>query len=166
MKIRTKLFGGFAIIVVIGVLLGAVGYYSNTKLTSSSQAILLLSEVRMKITEILNSHFLWREKLLDTVYTGAAFTGALDPTACTLGKFLNNNDVKKMTDPEAISLLNKVVEPHRIIHGKAVEIVNHLNKGEKDEASVKFREEVSPKLNDIIIDLEKIETRYGVLLMI
>ena len=126
MKIRIKLFGSFSIIVVIGVLLGAVGYYSNTKLTSSSQAILRLSEVRMSITEILNSHFLWREKLLDTVYTGAAFTGALDSNACTLGKYLNGDEVKKMTDPEAVLLLNQIVEPHRIIHSKAGEIVNHL----------------------------------------
>jgi len=164
MKIRTKLFGGFAVIVVIGVLLGAVGYYSNNKLTSSSEEILRVSEVRMNITEILNAHFLWREKLLETVYTGAAFTGALDPDACSLGKYLNGNDLKKMTDPEAVSLLNNVIEPHRVIHTKAGEIVNHLNKGEKDEATAIFKEVVLPKLSDLIIDLEKIETRYGVLL--
>jgi len=164
MKIRTKLFGGFAITVVIGVLLGAVGYYSNTKLTSSSEAILRLSEVRMNITEILNAHFLWREKLLETVYTGSEFTGALDPAACSLGKYLNGNEVKKMSDPQAVSLLNQLIEPHRIVHAKAGEIISHISKGEKDEASAKFKEDVLPKLNDVIIDLEKIETRYGVLL--
>jgi len=164
LKIRIKLFGGFSIVVVIGVLLGTVGYYSNMKLTSSSQDILLLSEVRMNVTSILNAHFLWREQLLDTVYTGAEFKGSLDSNACSLGKYLNSDEIKKMTDPEALSLLNKIIEPHRIIHSKAGEIINHLNKGEKDEASAIFREDVLPILNDIIIDLEKIETRYGVLL--
>jgi methyl-accepting chemotaxis protein len=164
MKIRAKLFGGFAIIVVIGVLLGAVGYYSNNKLTSSSQAILRLSEVRMNITEILNAHFFWREELSDTVYTGAAFTGSLDSATCSLGKYLNSAEAKKMTDPEALSLLNKINEPHRLVHTKAGEIINYLNKGEKDEAAKKLKEDVLPLLNDVITDIEKIETRYGVLL--
>jgi len=164
MKIRTKLFGGFSIVVAIGVLLGIVGYYSNIKLTSSSKDILRLSEVRMNITEILNAHFFWREELSDTVYTGAAFSGSLDSATCSFGKYMNSNDVKKITDPQALELLNKIIEPHRFVHAKAGEIINHLNKGEKDEAVKKLTEEVLPKLKDVILDIEKIETRYGILL--
>ena len=164
MKIRAKLFGGFSIVVVIGVLLGAVGYYSNTKLTSSSDKILRLSEVRMSITSILNDHFIWREELSDAVYTEAAFSGSLDSASCSLGKYLNSDEAKKMTDPEALSLLNTIIEPHRLIHSKAGEILNHLNNGDKDEAAKKFKEDIIPKLRDFITDLEKIETRYGVLL--
>ncbi|MDR2596715.1 MAG: methyl-accepting chemotaxis protein [Treponema sp.] len=164
MKIRAKLFGGFALVVLIGVLLGAVGYYSNTKLTSSSEEILLLSEVRMSITSILNSHFIWREELSDAVYTGTAFSGSLDSATCSLGKYLNSDEIKKMTDPEALSLLNQIIEPHRLIYVKAGETINHLNKGEKDEAVKKLREDIIPELSEIINDIEKIETRYGVLL--
>jgi len=164
MKIRTKLFGGFAVVVAIGVLLGIVGYYSNIKLTSSSRDILRLSEVRMDITSILNTHFFWREELSDTVYTGAAFTGSLDANTCSLGEYLNSDESKKMTDPEALALINKITEPHRLVHAKAGEIINHLNKGEKDEAAGKLREEVLPTLSGVITDIEKIETRYGLLL--
>jgi methyl-accepting chemotaxis protein len=164
MKNRKKLFGGFSIIVAIGVLLGIVGYYSNINLTSSSHDILILSEVRMNITEILNTHFFWREELSDTVYTGAAFSGSLDADSCSLGKYLNSNEFKKMIDPEALALIKKITEPHRLVHAKAGEIINHLNKGEKEEASRKLREDVLPELKDVITDIEKIETRYGVLL--
>jgi methyl-accepting chemotaxis protein len=164
MKIRMKLFGGFFIIAAIGVLLGIVGYYSNIKLTSSSRDILRLSEVRMSITEILNTHFFWREELSDTVYTGVAFSGSLDAAACSLSEYLNSDEAKKMTDPEALSLLNNIIEPHRFVHAKAGEIIVHLNKGEKDEASRKLREDVLPTLKEFITDLEKIETRYGILL--
>jgi len=164
MKIRTKLFGGFFIIVAIGILLGIVGYYSNIKLTSSSKDILRLSEVRMNITSILNEHFFWREELSDTVYTGAAFSGSLNSKECSLGKYLNSDDGKKMTDPQAISMLNQLVEPHRIIHAKAEEIINHVKKGERDTAVKKLTEELLPPLKEFIVDLEKIETRYGVLL--
>jgi methyl-accepting chemotaxis protein len=164
MKIRKKLIGGFSIIVVIGLLLGIVGYYSNIKLTSSSENILHLSEVRMSITSILNAHFIWRQGLTDTVYTGTAFTGSLDSNLCSLGKYLNSDEVKKMTDPEALSLLNNIIEPHRIIHAEAGEIINHLNKGEKDEASRKLKEDILPRTIQVITDLEKIQTRYGDLL--
>jgi len=164
MKIRTKLFGGFSITVAIGVLLGIVGYYSNIKLTSSSKDILRLSEVRMKITFILNEHFFWREELSDTVYTGSAFSGSLNSNECSLGKYLNSDEAKKMTDPEALSLLKQLIEPHRIIHAKAEELINHIKKGERDIAIKKLTEELLPPLKEFIVDLEKIETRYGVLL--
>jgi len=164
MKIRRKLFGGFSVVVAIGVLLGIVGYYSNIKLTSSSQDILHLSEVRMNITYILNTHFFWREELSDTVYTGVPFSGSLDAAACSLGDYLKSDDLKKMTDTEALELLKKIIEPHRLVHVEAGEIINHLNKGEKEAAAKKLREDVLPQLKEIITDIEKIETRYGVLL--
>jgi len=164
MKIRMKLFGGFSIIVAIGILLGIVGYYSNIKLTSSSKDILRLSEVRMSITFILNEHFFWREELSDTVYTGTPFTGSLDSNECSFGKYLNSDEKKKMTDPQAISMLNQLIEPHHTVHAKAEEIINHIKRGERDTAVKKLTEELLPVLKEFIINWEKIETRYGLLL--
>jgi methyl-accepting chemotaxis protein len=164
MKIRTKLFGGFFIVVAIGVFLGAVGYFSNMKLTSSSEDILHLSKTRMGITSILNAHFIWRQGLSDTVYTGAPFTGSLDAASCSLGKYLNSNERKGVTDKEALSMLEQVVEPHRIIHDKAREIIDHLNNGQKDGAVKKLIKDIYPKTMEVITYLEKIETRYGDLL--
>jgi methyl-accepting chemotaxis protein len=164
MKIRTKLFGGFSIVVAIGIFLGAIGLYSDVDLTDLSEDILYTEAVRVNITSILNSHFIWRQGLSDTVYTGAAFSGSLDSTACSLGKYLTSDDVKKLTDPESVALLEQVVEPHRIIHSRAGEIINHLKNGETEEAGKKFREEVLPRTAQVISDLEKIEGRYGTLI--
>ncbi|MCL2211030.1 MAG: methyl-accepting chemotaxis protein [Treponema sp.] len=164
MKIRIKLFGGFFIVVSIGLVLGIVGYYSNAKLTVSSKHILDLSEVRVTITSILNAHLIWRQGLTDAVYTGSEFTGSLNSSTCSLGKYLNSEDVKKMTDPESIALLQAVIEPHHFIHSKAGEIVNHMKNGEMDDAFKKLKEDVSPNTMVVIYDLEKIETRYGDLL--
>jgi methyl-accepting chemotaxis protein len=163
MEIRTKLFGGFSIIAVIGIFLGAVGLYSDKDLTSSSEDMLHLEETKSNISSILNSHYVWRHGLSETVYTGTPFTGSLDPTTCSLGKWLNGDEVKKITDPETLTLLNQIVEPHRSIHSKANEIVDHLKNGENDEALKKFREEVLPKTLDVITCLEKMQNRYGVL---
>jgi methyl-accepting chemotaxis protein len=98
------------------------------------------------------------------VYAGAAFTGSLDSTACSLGKWLNSDEVKNIKDTEVISLINQVVEPHRFIHSKAGEIIDHLKKGENNDALKKFREEVLPKTQEVITNLQKMDEREGVLL--
>ena len=164
MKIRTKLFGSFFIIVAIGAFLGVLGVYSDKKLTYLSEDILHLAETRTSISSILSSHYNWRHMLSETVYTGAAFTGSLDSTACSLGKWLSGDEVKKITDPEVTSLLKEIVEPHRFIHAKAGEIIEHIKKGEMAAAVKKFKDEVLPKTLDVISDLEKMQNQYGVLL--
>jgi methyl-accepting chemotaxis protein len=164
MKIRTKLFGGFFIVVAIGVSLGALGLYSNNELTSSSEDILNLADTRTSISSILSSHYVWRHGLSETVYSGAAFTGSLDSTTCSLGRWVNSDEAKGITDTEVVSMLNQIIEPHRFIHAKAGEIINHLNSGETDEAITIFRNDVLPTTLEVITGLEKMQERYGVLL--
>jgi len=164
MKIRTKLFGGFSIVALIGIFLGALGLYSDEKLVTLSEDVLKLAETRTNISSILNSHYIWRHGMSETVYSGAAFTGSLDSNACSLGRWLNSNAVNELTDPEVISLIDKIVEPHHFIHSKAGEIINHLNNGERDEAVRKFREEVLPNTLEVITDLEVMQDRYSILL--
>jgi methyl-accepting chemotaxis protein len=98
------------------------------------------------------------------VYSEEAFTGSLDSNTCSLGKWLNSEEVKNLTDPEVVSLLNHVVEPHRLIHSDAREIIKHLENGKKDEALKMFREEVLPNTLSVIPSLQKMQDRYGVLL--
>jgi methyl-accepting chemotaxis protein len=164
MKVRTKLFGGFVIAAAIGVFLGVMGLYSNKRLTGSSETTLLLSETRSSISTILGSHYNWRHSLSETVYNGAEFTGSLDSSACSLGKWLKSDEVKTITDAEVLSLLQQVVEPHNFIHSKAGEIVTQLNNWNMDMARKMFREEVLPETQKVISGLEKMNSRYGVLL--
>jgi methyl-accepting chemotaxis protein len=162
-KIRTKLFGGFLIVVAIGILLGVVGLYSNNQLTSSSEDILGLADTRTSISSILSSHYVWRHGLSETVYSGAAFTGSLDSTTCSLGRWVNSDEAKGMTDPSVVTLLNQIIEPHRLIHTRAGEIINNLSNGETDEAIRIFRTDVLPTTLQVITGLESMQERYGVL---
>jgi methyl-accepting chemotaxis protein len=164
MKIRVKLFGSFSIVVVIGIFLGVVGFYSNTIYTSLSKDILRLAETRTSIASILSSHYTWRHGLSETVYAGATFTGSLDSTVCSLGKWLNSSEVKKIVDTEVISLINQVIEPHHFIHTRAGEIIDHLKNGENGEALMKFREEVLPKTQEVITNIQKMDGREEALL--
>jgi methyl-accepting chemotaxis protein len=100
----------------------------------------------------------------ETVYSGAVFTGSLDSTTCSLGKWLSSDEVKAVTDLEAVSLLNQIIEPHRLIHARAGEIINRIRNGETNEAERMFRNEVLPATQDVISGLQQIEDREGVLL--
>ena len=164
MKIRRKLLVGFAIVVAIGIFLGALGLYIDTRLTALSEDVLDLANTRSSISSILSSHYVWRHGLSETVYSGAAFAGSLDSTTCSLGKWASSDEAKGMTDPEVVSMLNQIIEPHRFIHSKAGEIVDYLKNGQTDQAITTFRVDVLPKTLEVINGLEKMQERYGVLL--
>jgi methyl-accepting chemotaxis protein/CheY-like chemotaxis protein len=165
MKVRTKLFGGFFLVVAIGVLLGILGYFNNRQLTSSTEDLLDLSDTRSRMSSILNSHYIWRHGLSESVYTGAEFTGSLDSNTCSLGSWLNSDAVKNVTDPETVTLLKQIDTPHAFIHAKAGEIVNHLKNDQQDDAIEIFRNEVLPRTQDVISDLQAMADRYGDLLV-
>ena len=157
MKIRTKLFGGFFIVVTIGVFLGALGFYSNYHLTALSGEILGISKRSASVASILNAHYAWRHGLSEAVYSEAEFTGSIDPAACVLGKWLSSDESKEMTDPDIISLLRNIIEPHDFIHIHARDVINNLNSGKTDEAIMIFKNEILPKTSLVISDLEKME---------
>jgi len=163
-KIRTKLFGGFFIVVAIGIFLGVLGLYIDTRLTSLSEDVLDLANTRTSISSILSSHYVWRHGLSETVYSGAAFTGSLDSTTCSLGRWVNSDEARGMTDTQVVSMLNQIIEPHRLIHARAAEIINDLNSGETDEAVRIFRADVLPTTLQVITGLESMQERYGALL--
>ena len=164
MKIRGKLFSGFFVVVAIGIFLGALGLYSDLRLVSLSEDILYFADIRTSISSILNSHYIWRHGLSETVYSGAAFTGSLNFNTCSLGQWLSGDESKELTDTEVISMIDQIIEPHQFIHNKAGEIIGHLENGEQDEAEKIFREEVLPKTLEVISGLEVMQNRYSVLL--
>jgi methyl-accepting chemotaxis protein len=102
--------------------------------------------------------------LTEKVYVGAAFTGSLDSTACSLGKWLSGDDVKQVRDPEVLGYINQIVDPHRTIHNKAGDIIRYLDNGDNDAALKMFREEVLPTTQEVITLLQKMDSRYDVIL--
>ncbi|MCL2266389.1 MAG: methyl-accepting chemotaxis protein [Treponema sp.] len=161
MKIRTKLAGGFAIIAIIGALLGAVGLFSINQLTSTTEEIISISETEANVSNILNSHYNWRQALMETVYTGVPFTGSLDSKTCSLGRWLSSDDVSNVTDPDLLAILRHITTPHDFIHNKASEIVNHLNNGNHEDAVRILIGDVLPNTNEVITDLTEIYNEYG-----
>ena len=156
MKIRTKLFGGFFIVVAIGIFLGILGFYSNNRLTALSDEILGISKINASIASILNAHYIWRHSLSESVYSGEPFTGSLDPGTCALGKWLESDEAEGITNPDVIYLLHHIIEPHDTIHIDARYVISNLENGRTEEAVKMFRDEILPITSLVISDLEKI----------
>ena len=164
MKIRTKLFGGFFIVVAIGIFLGIMGLLNNRQLLYLSDKYLQLAETRAHISSALSAHFIWRHNLSEAVYSGVTFTGGLDGTQCGFGLWLYSTAFIEVTDPEAVSLLHQIDAPHLFIHSRAGDIVNYLNNGETDEAIRIFREDIITTMQFLITQFTRLDERYSELL--
>ena len=69
MKIRAKLFTGFIIVTILGVLLGAVGIVSIIMIRDKTEEIAALQEVSSGASGVLNAHYIWRHVLTEAVLT-------------------------------------------------------------------------------------------------
>ena len=163
MKIRSKLFCGFFVVVGIGVILGILGFYSIYRLVSLTENITNISETRTNVGAILNSHYIWRHGLSETVYAGTAFTGSLNSRTCSLGHWLESDVVANINDPELLTLLRETIPRHDFIHAEAGIIMEHIANDEMDEATRIFRDEVLPTTQTVITNLTSMQDRYSVL---
>jgi len=164
MKIRTKLVGGFSIVAIIGAILGVVGLFSNNSLTDAAEDIIQITEIEAVVSSILSSHFNWRHNLTEAVCAGKDFTGSLDSSTCSLGKWLNSEDVKQVTDPDIKKILTSIVAPHAFIHNKARDVIDLVKSDNKEEALDMLINEVFPVTQEVIGDLQHIYDEYGIML--
>ena len=161
MSIRKKILGGFLVVALLGMFLGATGFVSAQLLSSKTTELHEYSIQSDIFTEILNAHYSWRNGLAEAVITDAKFKGALDPNTCALGQWLNSEAAKNVTDPELIKLLSRVSAPHDYIHHEAENILKLINSGNKDAAMDELMSKVFPKFNEVITELIAMGDRYS-----
>ena len=160
MTIRKKTMLGFALMAIIGIALGVVGLVSSNMLTGMSKDLTALQNEYIGVGDVLNAHFTWRQGLTEAVLTGAEFKGSLDPDTCALGKWRNSDEAKNIKDPEILSLLGRINEPHAFIHHEAEKVIAILNSGNHDEAEDALIQDVLPKTQEVISILTDMEARY------
>ncbi|MFT4105451.1 MAG: methyl-accepting chemotaxis protein [Lacrimispora sp.] len=163
MKLRSRIMGGFAVIAVIGWILGIIGLVSTQWISHLSRQQEAIRQSYADAANVLSAHYEWRHSLTMTVSTGSDFTGATDPTACALGKWLAS-DSSKTNDQELIRLFNEVKGPHDYIHNEAEQINALIKAGKNQEAMNTFQENILPRTNETISLIGQIEERYAVLL--
>jgi len=164
MKIRAKLFTGFIIVTILGVLLGAVGIVSTLMIRDKSEEIASVQEVSSGASGVLNAHYIWRHNLTEAVLTGGNFTGSLDANTCALGRWLSSEDARGITDADVLSLLRQVETPHRFIHTEAAAVVESIEAGNLEEAKRVLVEAILPRTQEVISLLTDVETRFDVII--
>ena len=161
MKVRAKMLTGFIIVTIIGMIIGIVGITSILMIKSISDNIRTLQVTSAGASNVLNAHYIWRHGLTTAVYSGSEFTGSLDPGACALGKWLESDEAKSITDPKVLELLQSVDAPHRYIHTEAGVAIEHLKAGESDLAEEILVNSILPRTQEVITLLTDIQTQFS-----
>jgi methyl-accepting chemotaxis protein len=161
MSIRKKLLAGFLLVSLLGMFLGVIGFVSVQKFSSEVAELRTYSDGAHRFSSILNAHYAWRNGMTATIMTGAKFSGSLDPTTCALGKWLSSEDAKNVKDKKIVELLSATTTPHNYIHTGAANIINLLNAGNKDGATVYFTNNILPAFDKVIANLTGIGEWYN-----
>lgn len=164
MTIRKKILSGFILVFAFGLMLGIAGLVSTGMLTGLSDELHELQREGSGASTVLNAHYIWRQGLTESVFVGTEFTGSLDPANCALGKWLNSEEAQNITDPEVITLLKQLEEPHSFIHNKAKDVVAMMQAGNLDGAQRELLNTILPRTQETITILTAIDARYTVLM--
>ena len=157
------LAGFFTVLTVSAVLVGLASIISIMTISSMSAERKDLQKTNHSIVVVLTKHYSWLQSLTESVITHSPFDGSLDPNTCALGDFLNSPEAKNITDPEIISLLNSVKEPHNFIHLHAQDIKELIADKQYQEAEDLLLQEIIGKTHETITILNKISERYETL---
>ncbi len=159
-KIRTKIQVGFSVVIVIGLILGAVGFISTRMLTNMTNELSAVQESGNTVNTILNAHYIWRQGITETGYARREFTGSLDPNACALGKWKNSDAAKSITDPALLALIEQIDEPHSLIHTEAAAVVENVQEGNMEGASAQL-DIILPETQEVITGLTAMQERFA-----
>jgi len=164
MKIRAKLFTGFIIVTIIGVLVGILGIVAISMIQKGSEDTASLQDASSGASNVLNAHYIWRHNLTEAVLTGSGFTGSLDSTTCALGKWLDSDEARGITDTQILDLLRQVEEPHHFIHTEARTIVELLEAGNAEEATDLLVGTILPRTQEVIANLTEVQNRFDTII--
>lgn len=100
----------------------------------------------------VQSHYQWAIELNNAILTDKQFTGSLDGTQCSFGKFLYDETQSKGENFEAF--LSKVETLHNSIHENAKEILDIKNV-DKQQAIALYEQNITPNINKLVSILDE-----------
>jgi len=160
MKIRAKLFTGFIVVTILGILLGAVGIVSILMIRARTEQIAELQEISSGASTVLNAHYIWRHNLTEAVLTAGEFTGSLDANTCALGRWLASEEAMAITDTVILNILQQVEDPHRFIHNEAGVVVDRIEADDIEGALRHLVDAILPRTQEVISLLSEVEVRF------
>ena len=161
MSIRAKILGSMLFVSILGMILGAVGFISARSLSVKAGEMSYFTSRSRDFTSILNAHYGWRNALVDSMITGHEFTGSLDSKTCSLGKWLNSDRGRVITEPNTRDLLARMTAPHDLIHHEAANLKRLLSAKDHDGATNLLVNVILPKCDEVINILLELNKNYS-----
>ncbi len=159
-NLRAQIMHGFKRVILFLCILGALNIGFLVGLYTEYQSINQMENVRLQIQQVLSAHYSWRIQLSDSLQTGAAFEGSLDPDACSLGQWIQANESEIQGNSQLSSLVEQVRTPHEEMHANAANI-QQLRETDLAAATQMYIQEVAPFTEQVIQGLQQIDTYYS-----
>ena len=152
-SIKLHVWARVAAVLFAALLMGVVVNISirfiRTVEQSNEQANTMLSQAQAAQT----AHYLWYSQLGDSLYTGTAFAGTMDPTACGLGQWLYGDAGTQ--DPDILALREELIPLHETIHASAQEALDLP----QAQGQVYYRQTIQNSVTTLVGMLDEIVTR-------
>lgn len=104
------------------------------------------------LSEMEKGHVIWMSSVQNSLLAGHKQINAQkDPTQCAFGQFLGSEEAKKAAarDPEFATLLQDIIEPHKMLHSFIPRMNKALSSGNRAEAIRIYSDELLPTLAEV-----------------
>ena len=126
----------------------------QTTQAETQQANALLQRAQQAET----AHYKWASGLSNALYTGAEFTGSIDPTTCVLGQWLYGEAYTE--DPQVLALRSQLEPLHKELHESATHVLNTMETS-PEEAQAYYQDTILTNLSTLVGLLDQVVERGG-----
>ena len=147
--IRSKFMAGLSVVFGVALLNSGVFAFFLYNLSRLSAEVDECDAINIAVLEREVAHLQWTRTLMEylSASDGAKLEVGMDPTQCSLGKWLAGEAPGKLTEliPQSVEHVARIKAPHDRLHGSAKVIAGMTNKA---EALAYFSQETVPALSE------------------
>ncbi len=157
--IKAQIFSGYQALILIIIVMSLIAVGGLLAIDNNYKQLAQNRFHQNQTKQAVIAHYSWLNQLSDSISSQVKFEGALDPTACSLGKWLAEYAEAAKEDPQIQSAITALNEPHRLIHSKASELIE-LSKTDHDAAYAQYMAEIKPNVAIVIENINAISKVY------
>lgn len=157
--IRKQIFSGYQVVSILTLVLVVVSTIFLYNIQRAYQSVSNNRNNQSSTQQAIAAHYEWLDKLSSSVQTGVEFTGSLDDTACSLGKWISSVSPEDLADGKIYDALQSAIPPHKEIHQEAGTLLE-LSKTKPTEAYETYTNDIKPKVTTVISKLAIISDSY------
>lgn len=157
--IRTQILSGYLLMITIPVIITLVAIISLIGINTEVGSLNRNRSNQNATKDAVVGHYSWIMGLGDTILEGKEFTGSLDPTTCSLGKWIATVTPEDLKDPTILAAVEKLKGPHNDIHTEAQRLIDS-SKTDQTGAYKEYSKVIKPQVSEVIGDISLITKQY------